>query len=294
MLGLRQIRRKIRSAGKIEQITKTMQMVAASRFRRCEEHLGRVRPYLQRLEEVLQRTTHGLAPEAHPLLRPRQPRRIALVLITSDRGLCGAYNTNLLIQAARFVREAAPASVALVCVGRRGRDATKRQPIEHLLQPVELGGRPDRVGAARLADRLLKAFQAGEVDAVYLLYTAYLRAFTFKPVLVKLLDISPASTPSPLGTPPPEGKVEGRDYLFEPSQPEFLDVLLPHYVTIRVYGAMAEAMTAENSARMMAMKNATDNAGEMIDRFTLLRNKARQAAITKEIAEIVTAAEALA
>lgn len=289
MPSLRQIRRKIRSAQKIEQITKTMQMVAASRFRRCDEQLGRVRPYMRRLEEVSRRVTHGLAPAAHPLLRPasggREPHRAALVLVTSDRGLCGAYNTTLLDRAARFVQEMAPAKVAFVFVGRRGHDAYKRHRVEQLLPATGFGSRPDRAGATALAGRLIAAFLAGEISAVYLLYTAYLRAFTFRPVLVKLLELSWDSAPSPPASPV--------DYLFEPTRQQLLDALLPHYVEMRVYAVLTEAMTAENSARMISMKNATENAGEMIDQFTLLRNKARQAAITKEIAEIVTAAEAL-
>lgn len=285
MLTLKVIRRRIRSSTKIQQITRTMQMVAASRLRRSEEKLRQIRPFSGAMEEVLAHL--GRSPDLpfHPFFASRARKKSVVVVLTSDRGLCGAYNMNLLLQAERFLRGFPPGQAALILVGKKGCDYFKRRRVEILGHFIDLGGKPDLRTMKPVAECISSTFLSGAADEVSLLYTAYRSAFSYKPTLTRFLPIEKMASAS--------GGSGQLDFIWEPGLAAILDAFLPRYIETKLYHCLMESATSENSARMIAMKNATDNAGEMIDSLTLQRNKARQAAITKEISEIVTAAEAL-
>jgi F-type H+-transporting ATPase subunit gamma len=283
VLSLRELRKRIRSSQKTQQITKTMQMVAASRLKRSEEKFRQARPYAEKMEETLRHLSQATVGEAleHPFFERREVRHTALVVVTSDRGLCGAYNTNMIVAAESFLAERDPRSVKLILIGKKGYDYFRKREWEILDRFLEMAGKVDFQRITEVTRRIIDAYLSRTVDEVYLLYSSYRSALSIKPVSQKFLSLQQET---------PERAVP---YLVEPNLGEVLESFLPQYVTSKVFITLLEAFTAENSARMVAMKTATDNAGEMIDRLTLMRNKARQAAITKEILEIVTAGEAL-
>lgn len=282
MLTLRQIRRKIRGTQKTRQITRTMQMVSASRLKRSEGRLYQARPYARKLEELLIRLS-ATGQYSHPFFDKREVKNIGLVIVTADRGLCGSYNTNIIARAEGFLKSQ-DKNVKIFLIGKKGFDYFKKRNGEILEKVLDLGGKLDYKRIEGTTDKITGAYLTGIVDEVYLLYTAFYSALSYKTTLVKFLNIERGAET--------QGDV-GIQYIFEPGVSEIFDRLLPRYATTKVYISLAEAFTSENAARMMAMKLATDNAEEMIDMLTLMRNKARQAAITKEITEIVTAAEAL-
>lgn len=282
MLTIRQIRRKIRGTQKTRQITRTMQMVSAFRLKRSEGRLYQARPYARKLEELLIRLS-ATGQYSHPFFDKREVKNIGLVIVTADRGLCGSYNTNIIVRAEGFLKSQ-DKNAKIFLIGKKGFDYFKKRNWEILEKVLDLGGKLDYKRIEGITDKITGAYLTGIVDEVYLLYTAFYSALSYKTTLVKFLNIERSSET--------QGDV-GIQYIFEPGVSEIFDRLLPRYATTKVYISLAEAFTSENAARMMAMKLATDNAEELIDMLTLMRNKARQAAITKEITEIVTAAEAL-
>jgi F-type H+-transporting ATPase subunit gamma len=280
MPSLKDLRKRIGSVRSTQQITNAMKMIAAARLRRAQEAAEQARPYAAKLTEMFTAVVAGLSEEAHPLLARREERRIDLVLLTSDRGLCGGFNANLLRQSGMFLREHQERDVQLVVVGRKGLDYFRRRRVTPL---AERTGVVNAVEVAReLADRVTARFAGDETDTVYLLYSRFQSAISQIPTVVRLL---PVETP-PEDTSPVE-------YIFEPPRPELLARLLPRYVQTRLLQALLESNASELGARMTAMDNATRNASEMIDRLTLSMNRARQAAITTELMEIVSGAEAL-
>lgn len=282
MLTIRQIRRKIRGTQKTRQITRTMQMVSAFRLKRSEGRLYQARPYARKLEELLIRLS-ATGQYSHPFFDKREVKNIGLVIVTADRGLCGSYNTNIIVRAEGFLKSQ-DKNAKIFLIGKKGFDYFKKRNWGILEKVLDLGGKLDYKRIEGITDKITGAYLTGIVDEVYLLYTAFYSALSYKTTLVKFLNIERSSET--------QGDV-GIQYIFEPGVSEIFDRLLPRYATTKVYISLAEAFTSENAARMMAMKLATDNAEELIDMLTLMRNKARQAAITKEITEIVTAAEAL-
>jgi len=282
MLTLRQIRRKIRSSQKTRQITRTMQMVAASRVKKAEGRLHQARPYAQKLEELLLRLSQT-SQYPHPFFETREVKNTGLIIVTSDRGLCGSYNTNIILQAESFLKRTKN-NTKLVLLGKKGFDYFKKRDWEILDKIVDLGGKLEYKRIEEITNQITGCYLSGVVDEVYLLYTTFHSVLSYKPTMVKFLKVEA-----------PEASQEDKElqYIFEPGIGGIFEKLLPRYVTTKIYISLAEAFTSENASRMMAMKLATDNAEEMIDRLTLMRNKARQAAITKEITEIVTSAEAL-
>lgn len=282
MLTLRQIRRKIRGTQKTRQITRTMQMVSASRLKRSEGRFYQARPYARKLEELLIRLS-ATGQYSHPFFDKREVKNIGLIIVTADRGLCGSYNTNIIGRAEGFLKSQ-DKNVKIFLIGKKGFDYFKKRNWEILEKVIDLGGKLDYKRIEGITDKITGAYLTGIVDEVYLLYTAFYSVLSYKTTLVKFLNIERSSET--------QGDA-GMQYIFEPGVSEIFDRLLPRYATTKVYISLAEAFTSENAARMMAMKLATDNAEELIDMLTLMRNKARQAAITKEITEIVTAAEAL-
>ena len=280
VLTLREIRKRIRGAQKTQQITKTMQMVAASRLKKSEEKFRQAKPFAEKMEMILSHLQQFSEEFSHPFFESREVKSIGLVVVTSDRGLCGAYNGNMIARAEEFLAE--HQNVKLMLIGKKGYDYFKKRDWPILLKSLDIAGKPDFHKISEITQQVIQAYLSREVDAVYLLFTSYLSAMSVKPICVKFLNLQQEGRAAkPVQT------------ILEPSLPEILNQFLPQFVTSKMYISLMEAFTAENSSRMIAMKTATDNAKEMIERLTLLRNKARQAAITKEILEIVTAGEAL-
>jgi F-type H+-transporting ATPase subunit gamma len=292
--SLRDIRKRIASVRSTRQITKAMKMVAAAKLRRAQENILATRPYAAKMLEVLRSLAARTSPDAHPLLYRREPRRIELVVITSDRGLCGAFNMNLIQKAERFVEEekTGAESLTLSFIGRKGRDYFRKKKVTIRQEYINLFGKVDYPLAARIGQDLGKSYVAQRVDAIYLLYSEFKSAIQQRVVLEKVLPLAPG-----LLKEAEKGKeistAAAVDYIYEPSEVEILGKILPMYVEVQVYRALLESVASEFGARMTAMENATQNAGEMIDKLTLIYNKARQAAITKELIEIVSGAEAL-
>ncbi|HEY8394249.1 MAG TPA: ATP synthase F1 subunit gamma [Thermaerobacter sp.] len=310
MASMRDIRRRIRAVRSTQQITRAMYMVAAAKLKKAEEAARSGRPYARALRAMLARLAGSEAARSHPLLAQRPVRRVALVVITGDRGLAGSYNANVIRRAERELEEL-PAEVepVLVAVGRKGRDYFRRRGYSFAYELTGLGEDARFFDAKALAERLMEDFLAERIDEVRLIYAEYRSAINQRPVVQRLLPVSelPAEAepgaPGEKGPAGPAGAGGGagagrgtrgvREYIYEPSEQLILADLLPKYVQIQVFRALQEAKASEHGARMTAMKNATDNASELIDKLTLDYNRARQAAITKEILEIVSGAEAL-
>jgi F-type H+-transporting ATPase subunit gamma len=280
--SLKALRKRIATVRSTQQITKAMKMVAAAKLRRAQEAAERARPYATKLGELLAAVAAGVEPEAHPLLARRGETRIDLLVVTSDRGLCGGYNANLLRATEAFVRERAGVSAGVALVGRKGLEYYRRRSARILAHRLGILTSSPAAIAAELAGELIGRFTAEETDAVYLVYTHFRSAISQIPTIVPLLPVAAPETAAPPA-----------DYIFEPARGELLARLLPRYVEAFVTQALLEAIASEHGARMTAMDNATRNAGDMIDRLTLSMNRARQATITKELMEIVSGAEAL-
>ena len=286
MPSTRDLRRRIRSVKGTQQITKAMKMVAAAKLRRAQQRIVSARPYAYTLRRVLggvlERTEH-----THPLLEDRPTERVWLVVVTSDKGLCGSFNTSILREAERLLRSDTWPEVELVTIGRKACDYFKRRQwkIAHS-EPALMSNLGDEDGYT-LADMFLKAFTTGQVDAVTVLYGSFVSMLRQEVTRENLLPLSPEGFDTPDAT---DSKV---DYLYEPGPQELLDVLLPRHVKVQVQRVLFDSAAAEQAARMTAMEAATKNASEMIDDLTLLYNRTRQAAITKELIEIVSGAEAL-
>ena len=280
MAGVRDIRRRIRSVRNMQQITKAMKMVSAAKLRKAQQKLNAARPYAHQLQGVLERLSQVPGDTVHPLLIKRPVQRVVYVVITSDRGLCGGYNANLIRKTAGLIAETQQ-EVKLVTVGRKGRDFFRRGKIGFLAEFVALGDEPSFNQAKEIAQEVVRLYEQGEADEVYLMYTEFVSAINARPTQIKLLPIEK-----------PEGK-QGKEYIFEPSPDQILASLLPKYVETQIFRSILEGKASEQGARMTAMSSATDNAKDMIDRLSLVMNRARQAAITKEISEIVGGAAAL-
>lgn len=282
MPSLKALRKRVATVRSTQQITRAMKMVAAARLRRAQGAAERARPYAAKLAEMFAAVAAEIEPEAHPLLARRPERRIDLLVLTSDRGLCGGYNANLLRQAAAFLRERAAAEVSLAVVGRKGLEHYRRRGARIVIHRLGILTTPAVTMASELAKELTTRFIAEETDAVYLLYTRFRSAISQIPTVTPLLPVAPPTSEGPVV-----------DYLYEPDRPALLARLLPRYIEALIAQALLEAVASEHGARMTAMDSATNNATDVISRLTLSMNRARQATITKELMEIVSGAEAL-
>jgi F-type H+-transporting ATPase subunit gamma len=300
--SLRDIRKRITSVRSTQQITKAMKMVATAKLRRAQEGILATRPYATKMFEVLSRLAARTSAEVHPLLARREAKRVEVVVFTSDRGLCGAFNMNLIQRTEKFLEEekAKTEEVALSFIGRKGRDYFRKRKVIMRREYVNFFGKVDFILAANIGQELVQTYAAQQVDGIYLLYSEFRSAIQQRVVLKKILPVEPKGGEegpdisfSAGAHPSGMGKISAGEYLYEPSEAEILDKLLPMYVEVQVYKALLESLASEYGARMTAMENATNNATEMIDKLTLIYNKARQAAITKELIEIVSGAEAL-
>jgi F-type H+-transporting ATPase subunit gamma len=290
MPSLIDIRRRIRAVRSTQQITRAMKMVAASKLRRAQDNILHARPFAERMLRVLNSLAARVDEQAHPLLhvRPdRANRPTLLFVITADKGLCGSFNTNIIKNAAAFVTEDPGRQVALGLVGRKGRDFFVRRGFEVRYEQVNLFARLDYMDAQRIAGAGIEAFTGGGVDQVYLVYNEFKSVLQQRVVIERLLPIPRLEGFDTLDS------ASRVDYLYEPSPQRIFDELLPRHVEIQVYRALLESAAAEHAARMTAMDSATKNSAEMIDQLTLYLNKVRQAAITREIIEVVSGAQAL-
>jgi len=277
------IRRRLRSVRNTQQITRAMKMVAAARLRRSQERVFNARPYANQMLTLLGSLAARIEQRAHPLLLVRPVEKILLVVLTADRGLCGGFNTNLIRATQDYLVEHHDQQVSLITVGRKGRDFFRKHAVSILAEHVNLFGRLEFSHAQEIAGQIIDLYTQQAVDAVDFIY------HESKTVLVQRLTVERYLPIKPMKL--PEG-VALIDYLYEQPAAEIFDRLLPRYVEIEVYRALLESQAAEFAARMTAMDAATNNAAEMIDSLTLYMNRVRQAAITKEIIEIVSGAAA--
>jgi len=280
MPNAQDIRRRIKSVKSIEQITKAMKMVAAARLRKAQEKAAASRPYTEKIREVLASVAGGSPDTAHPLLEVREVKRVAYLILSADKGLAGAYSSNVIKEVLPNV--VGKDNVSLITVGRKARDYFKRRGFSIAEEYTGFSEKPTYQHAVTIARMLAAEFSAGNYDEIHLVYTKFYSALTQKPTSVQLLPMEEATAAT-----------EHQEYIFEPSAEEVLKFLLPQYLESIIYGALLQSAASELGARMTAMGAATENAEELIAKLVLNYNKIRQATITREISEIVGGAEAL-
>ena len=289
MATLQDIKRKIGAVKKTQQITKAMNMVSAAKLRGAQQRMEGFRPYAKAFSMMLGNMAGRVEPEIHPFFQQAASvQRVGLVLMTADRGLCGSFNVNLINTAEKFLKAKAQEQVEvnLVTVGKKGSDYFRRRKAQVRKAYTDLFNAFDMTTAAGIGQDSIENFLLGNADEVYLLYGQFINMGIQRPVLQKLLPIAP-----PAGAEGPAGG--GPDYLFEPSPEAIFNELLPRYVNVQIYRGLLENAASEQAARMTAMDNATRNCKELVNSLTLIYNKARQSAITKELMDIVGGAEAL-
>jgi F-type H+-transporting ATPase subunit gamma len=283
MPALVDIRRRIRSVKNTQQITKAMKMVSAAKLRRAQEAMFAARPYARKMMEVLNSLATRANPESHPLLTDHGDRRLLMVVVTADKGLCGGFNANIIRTAARLLGEHADAgkSPELEILGRKGRDFFKRRQWKVRGEHVGIFQALRFTTAQTLAQALIKTYVEKEVDEIYLVYNEFKTVVQQKVIVERLLPIRKLDF---------DPKEPAQDYIYEPAPAQIFGDILSRHVEVQVWRSLLESQAAEHGARMAAMDAASKNAGEMIDRLTLYMNKVRQAAITKEIIEVVSGA----
>lgn len=284
MATLRDIRRRIGSVKNTKQITRAMKVVAASRLRRSQERIFNARPYANQMMALLESLAARLEQQQHPLLARRPERKILLVVVTADRGLCGAFNANLLRTAQSYIRERGAEKVSLVTVGRKGRDYFRRRSVNITTEYVNIFRQLEFSHAKELADKIIDLYTSEKVDAVDLVYNEFKSMMVQNVKVERYLPVEPQVAT--------EGEFQA-DYIYEQPPAEILKTLLPRYVEVQVFRALLESQAAEYAARMTAMDAATNNADELIEALRLKLNRLRQAGITKEIIEVVSGAQAL-
>ncbi len=284
MPSLKDLRRRIRATKSTQQITKAMEMVAAAKLRRAQLRAQAASPYAAKISEMLANLSGAASELEHPLFKTREVKVTALVLVTAERGLCGAYNSNLIRAAELRLKAAPPGSLKLVCVGKKGREYFKRRSYPVLANYADLPTEASIDFARTLTNDLTQMFLDGTVDRIEVVYTHFVNAIARQIMTEVFLPVGGGETQS-----------AGRDRgtIFEPDAERIFGELLPRYATAKLYAGLADALASEHAARMVAMGSARKNAGELVDKLTLQRNRLRQALITREIAELVGGAEAL-
>lgn len=290
MASLRDIRKRIRSVKSSEKITKAMKMVAASKLRRAQEAVRKSRPYAQKLDETishLANRSQGQNEAPHPLLanRPKK-KRVEFIVLTSDRGLCGAFNSNIIRKAQRLLFDIRPEhdEVRISTIGRKGFDAFRREGLPIRTNYSGIIEKPNYFKASEIAHEICESYVRDELDAVFLVYNEFVSAISQKVVVKQMLPIEPLEATD---------ESMAVDFIYEPNQQDLLDDLLPRHFAMKLFQAFLESVASEHGARMTAMENASRNAKEMISSLTLVYNRVRQAAITKELMEIIGGAEAI-
>lgn len=288
MATLRDILRKIGAVKKTRQITRAMNMVAAARLRSTQGKMEDFEPYARKFAEVLENLASRIDPEIHPLLvKKEEVKKTELLHFTSDRGLCGSFNMNLINLGEKWVKDqqARDVDYGLTLIGRRGRDFFRRRDFNITSSQIGIYGKVDIALVNQIGKELIDRYLADEIDEVYMAYSRFISIVKQEPTIVKLIPIEPPQADDEAGA--------LAEYLCEPSAEELLIELLPKHISVQIFNAFLQNEVSENAARMAAMDNATKNCSEMIDNLTLVYNKARQAAITAELMDIVGGAEAL-
>ena len=282
MANVRDIRRRIKSAKNIQQITRAMKFVSAARLRRAQERVIAARPYAKQITDVLRSLAERVPTDAHPLLAHKENvENIELVVITADRGMCGAYNTNIIRNALEFLGRHSDKNVELNILGKRGRDFFRRRPYPVRSEAANVLQNLTFADAAAIAKTLIEDFCKGEKDEIWLIYNEFKSVVQQRIVLERLLPIEHMENPE---------SGEALEYIYDEPPEKIFDGLLSRYVEAHVFRALLEAAASEHGARMSAMEAATNNAAEMIDGLTLYANKIRQAGITRELIEVVSGA----
>ncbi|MDD5338413.1 MAG: ATP synthase F1 subunit gamma [Dehalococcoidales bacterium] len=283
MPDIRKVRRRIKSVQNIAKITRAMEMIAASRMRKAQERGLQGRPYAEKIEQVI--ADLAALPETslrHPLLQKRDIKKIGVVHITPDRGLCGGLNANLNRQLGNFIlKQEVP--VEVVAVGRKGRDFSVRSSCSLCAEFTQLSDKPSFIDTLPISNIVIQEYTEGTIDMVYISYAQFITTMVQKPVLHQLLPVQPAEIPGG----------QNVDYIYEPTAEAVLGNLLPRFVEMEIYHAILESIASEQSARMVAMRSATDSANELIGELTLIYNKARQESITNELLDITGGVVAL-
>ncbi len=289
MASLKDIKRKVGAVQKTKQITRAMNMVAASKFKASQLRMENFRPYASKFMDVLNSLALRVESMSHPLLAVRDPKRIRVICMTSDRGLCGGFNTNLIKATERFLKDKTKEDkeISLINVGRKGRDFFRKKA-NIIGQQVDVLSKFDMTLAVSISNDVISPFIKEEYDELYLIYNQFVNVSVQRPTVVRLFPL-----PS-IGQEVDIDPEKNLDYIYEPSEEALLQKLLPMYVHVLVYRALLETSAGENGARMAAMDNATKNCEDLIRSLTLKMNKARQAAITAELMDIVGGTEALA
>jgi F-type H+-transporting ATPase subunit gamma len=285
LANIRLIRRRIKGIQSTSKITRAMEMIATSKMRKAQERGLAGRPYAEKIQQVMAdlAALRREGEEMHPLLESRPVKKIGILHITPDRGMCGGLNTNINRTAANFILEQ-EAPVSLVAVGRKGRDFMRRYGREIRAEFTNLGDRPGWLDTLPISRIIIDDYTSGEIDRVYIVYPQFISTMVQKPIVHQILPVEPAEIPA----------AQNVDYIYEPGPAQVLGQLLPRFVEMQVYHAILESIASEQSARMVAMRNATESANELIEELTLMYNKARQETITKELLDITGGAAALA
>lgn len=287
MAGAKEIRSKIASTKNTQKITRAMEMVAASKMRKTQERMRASKPYASKIYDVVKHIARANSEYRHPFMTARDIKRVGIIVVTSDRGLCGGLNANLLRESLRSMRQWQQngKEVDICVIGRKGQAFFRRIGGRVIASVDHLGDKPgvnDLVGVVKV---MLDAFYNGEIDALHIVYNEFVNTMTQRPLIKQLL-------PLPISEADTRRLGHHWDYIYEPDAKELLDALLERYIELQTYQAVVENIACEQAAKMIAMKSATDNAGDLIKEFQLAYNKARQAAITQELAEIVGGAAA--
>ncbi|MCA0402405.1 MAG: F0F1 ATP synthase subunit gamma [Proteobacteria bacterium] len=288
MAGAKEIRSKIASIKNTQKITRAMEMVAASKMRKTQDRMRASKPYATKIYNVVKHVARATSEYRHPFMSERPVKRVGIIVVTSDRGLCGGLNANLLRETLKVMKQwqQEGKEIALGVVGRKGQAFFKRVGGQAIASVDNLGDKPSIKDLFGIVKTMLDAFDNGEIDALHVVYNEFVNTMTQKPTVKQLL-------PLPLAEEDSKEMGHHWDYIYEPDAKELLDVLLERYIEQQVYQSVVENIACEQAAKMIAMKSATDNAGGLIKEFQLAYNKARQAAITQELAEIVGGADAI-
>jgi F-type H+-transporting ATPase subunit gamma len=286
MAGAKEIRTKIASIKNTQKITKAMEMVAASKMRKAQDRMLATRPYSEKIQNVVSHLAHAHPEYHHPYLETRETRRVGMIIISTDRGLCGGLNTNLFKSAVTACREWDDAGVGIdmTLIGTKSNAFFKRMKCDITASATHLGDAPSIIELIGTIKVMLDAYEEGRIDRLYLVHNEFVNTMTQTPVIKQLIPIQ--------GEPDEQLKMHW-DYIYEPDSKPVMDALMIRYIESLVYQGIVENVACEQAARMVAMKSATDNAGDLIDELQLIYNKARQAAITQEISEIVSGAAAV-
>jgi F-type H+-transporting ATPase subunit gamma len=284
MPDIRKVKRRIKGVQNISKITRAMEMIAASKMKKAQERGLQGRPYAEKIEQVI--ADLAALPETreqHPLLQQRPVKKIGIIHITPDRGLCGGLNANLNRSLGNFILEHKKTAMEIITVGRKGREFVTRASIGMSAEFDSLGDSPAFLDILPISNLIINNYTAGKLDQVYISYTRFISTMTQAPKMKQILPVQPAQIPG----------VQNVDYIYEPDAQAVLGGLLPRFVEMEIYHAVLEAIASEQSARMVAMRNATDSANDLISELTLLYNKARQESITRDLLDITGGVTAL-